>query len=655
MTKSDCPANCQKCTDSATCLYCAAGFKNYANSCIAPNNMYLSLPQQTLTDRLIILNVEDANTKYKLSTMDQATVTFSLKILGPLDVSRISNSLSTCITILKLTKDSKRQICYIPSDDSINVLEDTIPVFKFIKFSQYFGRWIQLSLSMDSTYIYNSGTSAYTFNSLLNSNWKNLYAFYVNEIPVVPFKEFNFDVNIHKTQLYFDTLDIGNEFWAYLSELNVYRGFIVNPFISSTSGLLKSYLVRNYNFKNAFKNKFTLIPSEVSSYGSHCLTDDSINLTQYNISANQQLNYNFANTLSINCIADYNPFDAKKCEGNTYIDGSTLYKNAELSCFSCSASCQDGCAFKGINGCSSNLINFSKNYLRYTNYNSADSTGLAAKDVNVNYVYPGVPETKKTTLVDLSKYKSIFVQNINVASSQKYSMEFWYNLYFYGQADYAKANPNTAAQFPLANMSHEFIWDNHMLIRIENINNEINVSCIPIYKRFDKSNSAFTNIMNEYNKNKLTEKQSNMLYRKSKWVYVTCSTNIPDSTFSFNNKQTNLYVLKNENLGSVADQVNNPFNFLNEIKSKTITSTTLSIKTGDDSKSNYGMLFIQELRLWSDSNIKRFSTNCRYALSYFFINLITFHFKISESTYRLNILTSCITINSKIYSTWSMK
>lgn len=585
--------------------------------------MYLSIPSLKNAEKNLILSVEDANTRYKLSTMDKVTITFSLKLLGPIENSRAANYISNCVLILKLTKDLKRQICYQVSDDSINLMEDNIPVFKLLKFSQFFGKWIQLSVAMNSNYIYHAITNSYILNPLLNSYWKNLYAFYVNEIPVPPFKDFNYDTNIHKSALYFNSLEIGNEFWAYLSELNVYKGYITNPFVSSTNVWLKEGLIWNYSFKTSYKNKLALSASDAISYGSFCLVDNSIDSASYlGFSSSPFTSNNFAMYLGSVCLADYNPFDSKKCQGNTYVDSSTLYKAPDFTCVSCSPACFDGCSFKGINGCSSNLLNFNKNYLKYTNYNtgaissSSTSTSLVNTDsnfVNLNYVFPGIPETRKTILVDLSKYKNIYVGNIKVAYSQKYSMEFWYNLYLYGQSSPIKPDSGSISA-PIVFTSHEFIWDNHMLIKIESIKNEIFVSCIPIFKRYSSSIPAYASIMNEFEKIKISEKQTNMYYKASKWVYVSCSTNVPDYTFSFNNKQSRL-IFPNDSF-SIPDsnQSINPFDFLSKIKNQEIQSTTLNIKSADNSKPNYGMLFIQDLRLWSSSNLKSLTTTCRYKI-----------------------------------------
>jgi len=576
--------------------------------------------------------------------MNEATITFTLKILSPLDNARVS--LNTCITILKLTIDSNRRICYLASDDSVNVMEGPIAVYKFVKFSQFFGRWVQLSLSMRSNYIINTATAnPYIFNPLLNANWKNLYAFYVNEIPVIPFREFNFDTMIHKTALYFNTLEIGNDFWAYLSELNVYKGYISNPFISPTNTLLKESLVKNYSFKTTYKNaKLNLIPSDIAIYGSYCIRDDIIDMTQYKVSLTTLQNYNLAFGLNLNCIADYSALDdGKRCDGTSFIDTAVLYKNNQINCLSCSTSCQASCAFKGNNGCSSNLSNFQRIYLKYSNYNISDQPAMQIADINGNYVFTGVPETKRVSMVDVSHY-TLNLDKIKVATGQKYSMEFWYNLQLYGQSDFIKANGvNSNAQFPILFNSHEFIWDNHMLVRIENINNEINVSCLPIFKKADKTNNAlYQNAMDEYNKNKQTVKQSDLLYRGSKWVYVSCSVNIPEKSYVFNSKPFILNILSNNGVTSVTDQANNPYNFLNDIKSGTITSTTLSVAPGDGAKSNYGMLFVQELRLWSDSNLKRFSTNCRYL--YFEIDFIFLFFK-----FKFNFIFNFLFKKNKIF------
>ena len=192
---------------------------------------------------------------------------------------------------------------------------------------------------------------------------------------------------------------------------------------------------------------------------------------------------------------------------------------------------------------------------------------------------------KSLTMINFSVYNKIEIPKVKVSSSKKYTMEFWFNLYTYGFQ-------NSLQNYNVPFKSQEFIWDLHMRIRIENINNEIFAGCYPI---FDNDDS------NVYEQLKKMEKISNPI---SNWIKINCSTNQKESLYSLNNKEYKL------DIGT-----------LNIPDLSTIKETELIIKPGDEvnpSKNKYGFFFVKELKLWSYYNPGLFDNSCMYLLYFIY-------------------------------------
>ncbi len=124
--------------------------------------------------------------------------------------------------------------------------------------------------------------------------------------------------------------------------------------------------------------------------------------------------------------------------------------------------------------------------------------------------------------------------------------------------------------------SHEVLWDYFMKIQISSSSSNekfLSVKCFPGYQDFQPT----TYFINDDN--------SATLYH---WNYVQCAINLKTQQVFIN--------------------YNNPSFFAMKLYTSKISS--LKIRPGKDAKSNYGFLFIKEVKLWGIFNKEEKNTNC---------------------------------------------
>jgi len=123
--------------------------------------------------------------------------------------------------------------------------------------------------------------------------------------------------------------------------------------------------------------------------------------------------------------------------------------------------------------------------------------------------------------------------------------------------------------------SHEVVWDYLLKMEIKSITNSnyLSIRCYPGYQDFKPTNDYIED--NSYAK----------LYE---WNYVQCGANV------------NTYEI-------YLDYLNTSIFQFSLYPSNT---SSLKIRAGKGSKTNYGYLFIQEVKLWSIINKESKSTRC---------------------------------------------
>lgn len=336
--------------------------------------------------------------------------------------------------------------------------------------------------------------------------------------------------------------------------------------------------------------------SETSNSGSDC-SFNCLKCTGYGDNKCLECNSGFY------FIENYNKINGDVCYSdkpykNYYLDTETkLYKQCSENCKTCATkdsclSCQSGFYFKEnynqITGdicyseaeSSSNksLVNYfldqAEKLYKFCNYNS----GSQYLQYNP---FKNSLECKSLKMIDLSPYTKIEIPNVKVATSKRYTMQFWFNLISYGY------NPNKYTDYVIPFGSEEFIWDLHLKIKIENIKNQIQVSCYPLYD--EDSWETFESF-------KKFEILSNPI---GNWIKVSCSVDQNKKLFRMNNNNKEYY-LNVENI-SYPDLLS-------------VRDTELIIKPGkevDLANNNYGLLFVKELKLWTYYDAGNFDSDCK--------------------------------------------
>jgi len=549
--------NCSKCSEK-DCFECKENYKLIGNKCLLSTNNYLAFPPKLNYQPLLALNLDNLN----LGKLNMLTITIWIKYMSPIQLAT-----SDCVNIIYFSLDRKSFLCHNSNDNSIKLFEKGKLAFNFYNANSIFGLWSLFSLSYYSNFnndfslLPDSNTNKYFLN---NPNFTNKFNFYVNDIFVDLDDSFSknilngitkMDNNLDAPySINFNNIEIGNEFFGYLSEINLYNNYILNPFaITNNSGInMNSYLIKSFNFRS-------ILNSSTDSNIEQCLKNSDVNLNLYPLNSQNQKNY-VLTTLGLDCKMDYNPFDSKNliCNRLTFANYRLYGKinnSLEINCTGCNKLCSTGCVNENLEGC-------------FCDFGSAKSY-LSLNSLSKR------PFCESLTQFDFSIFSNIILPNINASKNNEYSLEFYFYLYTYGY------DPNIV-NYNNPFRKIEIIWDLHLRILIENINNEIYYICNPIY---DSDNKELT----ELNNQKI--KISNPLMN---WNYIRCSTNLKKMEYYVGETNFKLNFGATYNIPNLAN----------------IKYTTLRIQPEQNSKTNYGFLFLKELKLWSIDINKKLSTNC---------------------------------------------
>lgn len=455
-----CQSGCKRCVDSgiAMCTECLDGYKLHLGNCRKISGYYLKIPMTNYNNKFISLSTTDLKNNFYLEKESKFTITLWIKYFGQLD-----SSTTSCFVLFRFTKDGKKNICFDVNAGKLSFYNDSSPVFTDSgNFQSFIGQWCLLSISV--------------LNNVeptvpdLSKYFQSLYKFYVQdlEIPKV-------GADTSFPSMVFDSIDIGYEFSGLISDLRVYRTFMLNPYAYVTGNKKNQNLVISYT-----------LDGKTSS--SDCMSDPMLNLSSYSDLTLDQLLNTYTKKLGITCKPDYNGYISGSCSPGSFFDYTDMQRR-ENPCNQCDYNCLDNCAGKGGRTRCQCDLSTANQILRF--------------DKNVTSHY-----CDTLPYMDLSKSDSLDLSPVKAAKTGEYSIEFWFYLYSYKQ-DYVAFD------------SEEIIWDQHLYMRIYNSNNTLGTTCNPVFV-IDKAGEYM-----KYGKDELLSKGG--LYT---WVYVSCSVSIPSKVFN---------------------------------------------------------------------------------------------------------------------------
>ncbi len=509
--------------------------------------------------KLPLTNV--SNTYLSLNVQDQKNIYYLAKenmLTFTIWIKYFGHLTTTpCIVLFRLKSDGTRNICYNPSTRTLNFYEGSNILYQDDKvFNSMIGQWMLISFTTFSD-VQNAIPN-------LGNYFKALYAFYSHNKEIT--KNPNFG-SAYPTRITFDSFDIGYEFSGLLADLRFYRDFILNPY-GFIYGAGKGQNVQYF-------------PFAATTSSGLCITDSNLNLPFYSYLKNSATQY-YINQLGITCVPDYVPYFDATCGLQNFYD-ITQYSLKDPPCSACSQKCKTNCGSTDQLSCT-------------TDFNSA--TDWLKLDSAKNIVYGETP------LYTEFSQGTLRLDNIKAASLGEYTTEFWFYIYSYN---------NTNIAFD----SHEVVWDLHNYIKIYNngqAKNNLSVRCSPVYDDRNRTiyigpNTAGSQGTQAYGFEDIYQNSNSTAYGIStggfyRWSYVQCSSSIPRKLYYLNQNGVNNINYPDYNIPSL----------------NAVTSTSLFIQPGSNSKTNYGFLFIRELKLWSQYEIRKFTTQCRRttaSLSYY--------------------------------------
>lgn len=576
-------ANCNKCSDSSKdCLECSENYKLLSNKCVLPTNKYLAFPPKWIVNNnnpnynqnYLAMNLDNLN----MNKLNALTITMWIKYMNP-----VYNSNSECVKILRLSRDNKSYVCHNIKDNSIKLFNKDNLAFSYNTANKIFGIWTFVSISYyhnfnnDLSTIMNNNQNKY-FNS--NMYFSNRFNFYINDESVQmdskfyisPFNDLiKIDNNLNAPySIAYDCIEIGNEFFGYLSEIKIYNNFIFNPFSIINNNGINS---RNNNFQALKIFNFKTFTNNVIDFASlnnsggqliECLKDSDVNLSLYPANIQNANNY-ILKTLGLDCKLDFNPYESRNFScltKTTFANYKAFGKNSlELSCQNCSNNrCLNGCSSEQLDSC---LCDFAS----ANNFFYIDFASKAIKCENL-------------LQFEFSQFSKIMIPNISVSQNNQYSIEFMFYLYTY---NYDGSNKDYIIPFS----SIEIIWDLHLKITIENVNNTLYYTCFPLFDS-DATNTTYQNLA------KINSQKVKIEKPLINWIYISCSVNVKSLEFYTANIKNKITLTSDSKL----------------IDFTKLKSTNLIIQPGVNASTNFGLLFIKELKLWSLYDIYKFTTNC---------------------------------------------
>ncbi len=164
--------------------------------------------------------------------------------------------------------------------------------------------------------------------------------------------------------------------------------------------------------------------------------------------------------------------------------------------------------------------------------------------------------------IDYSTYNTVTLGTIKKSTTQEWTMEFWAYAYIYNQNN-------------IVFTTFEMYWDLHSRVSLYNNINAFTVKC---YSLGDKSNPAR---YNEF---------TTQSYTYNSWNIVRCGTNLLKKKYFFNQVQNTLTTTDIPNMDNIAN-----------------VSLQMGLVTG--APTNWGFLFIRNMKLWQQYNFGLIDTS----------------------------------------------
>jgi hypothetical protein len=241
------------------------------------------------------------------------------------------------------------------------------------------------------------------------------------------------------------------------------------------------------------------------------------------------------------CSADYNPYLDSK---NRCTDSDTKYFNYTESPDFCKNSCDSKCT--------SNTQNCAKSTKLGCSCNINDNSWLRKDNITNNIFCDQAP------YYDFAQANSTTITGIETSSTDEYSIEFYYYVYSYNEKT-------------IGYTSFEIIWNNHLKAIIYNESNQLKLKCHPVYRQGNTISSQ-----------NIIDPDTAKYYR---WNYGQCSTSLNDMKYYVNEIPEQTIVGSISKLGNV-------------------TSSDMIMQHSPGSATNYGFLFIREIKLWATYNLR---------------------------------------------------
>ena len=537
----------------------------------------------------------DSNAELELNFRDlnldnYATITlfFYIKIYGftQEQIDQYENGITDLFKIITL---SENFILYynISSDSIILKLEEKIQ-YEYTGILSKFGIWIPVSIS------------AFRANDY---NFRKNFVSMTFDNKLLPYLGFYNNTEKIFSKFPFDTFKISKYLIAHIADVTLYDLFIINGFgyaqhkylkdgnFSSTSNISTNPIIiktfkmfhivkdsKNANNDTTMRNETDILTDNISILEN---TDSNGNIGNNEeiildcISSDDILN---SETIlpRITCKEDYLPFIDQKCKDNEFVQFTT--SNLPPSCVASASKCE-------------NIEQVTTNMISNCDYLYASCDTKSSNSIN-NLIYTHSPRNSPNDNyivcgdahgLDLARFEPATVPNIT-SPIEEFKMEFWFLSQSYVGNNFNSITIN---------------WENHIKIEVfyNNSSGLYGARCIPMNSD-NKMEFEYFEVSNEQNR----------------WRYIVCGV---DAT---NNKayMTNLQIENRKEITFVT--------------STTLTNDLTTLSISENSRTNYGVTYLKELRLWNCYDCASDRAFVVYSRDDPFFSNVVNYFKFESST-----------------------
>ena len=557
--KNKCYEGCLKCFgfNKFSCYSCQPGYALNGATCTKTSEglstyYYVNPLKQgddLDPDAELELNFRELN----LDNYATITLFFYIKIYG-FTQDQIDQYENGTTDLFKLITFSEKFILYynISSDSIILKLEEKNQ-YEYTGILSKFGNWIPVSIS--------------AFRANEPSFRKNFVSMTFDNI-LLPYLGFDNDTEKLFSKFPFDTFKISKYLIAHIADVTLYDLFIINGFgyaqhkylkngnFSSTSNISTNPIIIKtfkmfYTVKDITNsNNNSVIGNETDILTNLDDTDSNENILNNEliikdcISSNDILNSDSI-LPRITCKEDYLTFIDQKCKDNEFVQFTT--SNLPPSCVESASKCE-------------NIVQVTTNMKSNCDYLYASCDTKSSNSIN-NLIYTYSPRNAPNDNyivcgdahgLDLARFESAIVPNIT-SPIKEFKMEFWFLSQSYVGNNFNSITIN---------------WENHIKIEVfytvhSNGTGFYGARCIPMNSD-DEMEFEYIEASNAQNR----------------WRYIVCGVNTTNSKAYM----TNLQIENREEITFTSSVI-----LTNDL-------TTLSIS--ENSRTNYGVTYLKELRLW---------------------------------------------------------